>query len=86
MITTVTEKNQITIPAKLAAQLNILPGTRLDWSITQDGVLVARPLPPRGTLARKAAGMGRTWLKDRVDPMADLIQSRIEDDAEESLL
>jgi AbrB family looped-hinge helix DNA binding protein len=31
MITTVTGKNRITIPGELARELDIAPGTRLDW-------------------------------------------------------
>ena len=61
MITTVTGKNQITIPAKLARQLDIQPGARLDWSIGVDGVLIARLLPRRSEIASQAAGMGRAW-------------------------
>jgi len=83
MITTVTGKNQITIPAKLASQLDIQPGTRLDWSLGQDGVIVVRPLPSRGELARRAAGMGRSWLPEGVDPVADLVEERSSDEAAE---
>ncbi|MFZ2357977.1 MAG: AbrB/MazE/SpoVT family DNA-binding domain-containing protein [Anaerolineae bacterium] len=83
MITTVTGKNQITIPAKLASQLEIQPGTRLDWSLGQNGVLIVRPLPSRGELARQAAGMGRSWLPEGVDPVADLIEERSRDEAAE---
>ncbi len=79
MITTVTGKNQITIPAKLASQLDIQPGTRLDWSLGQDGVIVVRPLPSRGEMARRAAGMGRSWLPEGVDPVADLVEERQRD-------
>jgi AbrB family looped-hinge helix DNA binding protein len=32
MITTVAGKNQITIPAELARELDISPGTKLDWT------------------------------------------------------
>lgn len=81
MITTVTGKNQITIPAKLASQLEIQPGTRLDWSLGADGVLIVRPLPSRGELARRAAGMGRSWLPEGVDPVADLVEERQHDEA-----
>ncbi len=80
MIPTVTGKNQITIPAKLATQLDIKPGTQLDWSIGENGVLIARLLPARGQLARKVAGMGRPWLTEGVDPVADLIQERVQAD------
>lgn len=84
MITTVTGKNQITIPAELAKQLDLQPGTRLDWSLGKDGVLVARPLPRRGDLARKAAGIGRQWLKPGVDPVKALIDERIQHDTDEA--
>jgi len=83
MITTVTGKNQITIPAKLASQLAIQPGMRLDWSLGEDGVLIVRPLPSRGELARRTAGMGRSWLPEGVDPVADLVEERLRDDAAE---
>ena len=85
MITTVTGKNQITIPAKLARQLGIQPGQRIDWGIGDDGVLTARLLPSRGELARQAAGMGREWLGEGVDPIADLIEERVNADKEEGL-
>jgi AbrB family looped-hinge helix DNA binding protein len=85
MITTVTGKNQITIPAKLANQLEIQPGTRLDWSLGENGVLLVRPLPSRGELARRAAGMGRPWLPEGVDPVADLIDERSRDEVAEGL-
>ena len=85
MITTVTGKNQVTIPAKLAKQLDIQPGVRLDWSIGEEGVLIARLLPPRGELARQVAGMGRTWLTEGRDPIAELIQERVQADQDEGL-
>lgn len=86
MITTVTGKNQITIPAKLARKLNIEPGTRLDWSIDEEGKLIAKPLPRRGELARKATGMGQKWVAKDVDPVADLIRERADEDYNEGLL
>ena len=85
MITTVTGKNQITIPAKLARALDIQPGQRIDWSIDEDGVLHARLLPSRGELARRAAGMGKQWLEEGADPVADLIDERVNADSEEEL-
>lgn len=80
-----TGKNQITIPAKLARQLDIQPGQRIDWSIGEGGVLTARLLPSRSELARQAAGMGRQWLEAGVDPIADLIAERVNADQEEGL-
>ena len=85
MITTVTGKNQITIPAALARKLDIEPGQRIDWQIDEDGILIARLLPKRGELARQAAGMGREWLVDGADPVADLIKERGQADEDEGL-
>ena len=86
MITTVTGKNQITIPAKLARKLGIQPGQRIDWSVGEEGVLTARLLPSQSELARQAAVMGRQWLQDGVDPVADLIEERENADKEEGLV
>jgi AbrB family looped-hinge helix DNA binding protein len=83
MITTVTGKNQVTIPAELARAFNIKAGTRLEWTPEADGALRVKPLPSRGELARRLAGIGRPWLKPDDDPIADLIRERvIEDDQE----
>lgn len=80
MITTVTGKNQVTIPAELARELNIKAGTQLDWSRDEDGTLRAKPLPSRGELARRLAGIGASWLKPGEDPIAGLIRDRLADD------
>lgn len=82
MITTVTGKNQITIPAKIAKAMDIQAGTRLDWEIDENNALIVRVLPQRGELARRAAGMGADWLPDDVDPVADLVDERTQDDEE----
>ena len=85
MITTVTGKNQITIPATLARKLNIEPGQRIDWQIDENGVLIARLLAKRGDIARQAAGMGSEWLDEGFDPVADLIDERNHADKNEGL-
>jgi AbrB family looped-hinge helix DNA binding protein len=56
MITTVTGKNQINIPAELARELDIAPGTRLDWAKGETGVLIVKIIPNRAELARRLAG------------------------------
>ncbi len=82
MITTVIEKNQVTIPTELARELNIKSGTQLDWSKGEDGTLRAKPLRRRGELAQRLAGIGRPWLNPGDDPITDLIHERVSEDEE----
>jgi AbrB family looped-hinge helix DNA binding protein len=85
MITTVTGKNQVTIPAELARKLNIEVGQRIDWQVGPEGMLIGKLLPSRGQLARQVAGMGRDWLEAGQDPIADLIAERAQADEIEGL-
>jgi hypothetical protein len=54
----------MTIPAELARELDITPGTKLDWTIGAEGVLVVKIIPNRPELARRLAGRGRRHLRD----------------------
>ena len=75
MITTVTTKNMVTIPAALARQLGIAPGCRLDWASGAEGELRVQIVPKRGELARRLRGAGRRW-SPRRDAVADLVAER----------
>ncbi len=87
MITTVTGKNQITIPSVLANQLDIQPGSKIDWTIGEDAnILIARVLPTRGQLARQIAGMGRAWFPPNTDPVGEMLADRDREDEEEGLI
>lgn len=85
MITTVTGKNQVTIPADLARELNIKAGTQLEWTKEENGTLRVKPLPSRGELADRLQGLGKQWLKTGDDPIAQLIEERVREDEEEGL-
>jgi AbrB family looped-hinge helix DNA binding protein len=85
MITTVTGKNQITIPAELARELDIVPGTRLDWAKAEAGVLIVKIVPSRAELARRLAGRGRKHLRTGSDPIRDLVEERTREDLQEGL-
>src|SRR3954447_22313313 len=76
MITTVTQKNMITIPAEVARRYGIKPGYRLDWQPMdgEDEILV-RVIPDRGELARRLLGAGRRFSPER-DAVAELIAER----------
>lgn len=77
MITTVTGKNQITIPAKLARALGIKPGSRLNWQQSDEkDILYIRILPDRRTMAMSLMGVGRKYLKEGEDPVTELVKAR----------
>ena len=49
MITTVTQKNMVTIPAEVARKLGIKPGDKLDWQpVEGKDEIVVKILPTRG--------------------------------------
>lgn len=72
MITTITGKNQVTLPADLVRELGWLPGTRLDWQRLDDHSLVVRRVPTRGERVRRAMGLAAAELKSGRDPVGDL--------------
>jgi AbrB family looped-hinge helix DNA binding protein len=76
MITTVTQKNMITIPAEVGRHFGIKPGYRLDWQVMEgrDEILV-RVIPDRAELARRLLGAGRRFAPNR-DAVAELIAER----------
>jgi bifunctional DNA-binding transcriptional regulator/antitoxin component of YhaV-PrlF toxin-antitoxin module len=76
MVTTVTRKNQVSLPSALTAQAGILPGARLDWSLDPSGDLRARPLPSRQQAVKSLRGRGRHLLVNGQSPVAELITER----------
>lgn len=79
MITTITGKNQVTLPARLVKALALTPGMRLVWSIGPDGTLIATPQPSRAQIASSLMGAGRPYLRPGSDPIRDLIAERAEE-------
>lgn len=80
MITTITGKNQVTLPAEIVRALDLTPGTQLEWSIGADRTLIATPQPNRAQRATALYGAGRRYLRPGADPVADLIAERLQDD------
>ena len=82
MITTVTGKNQITIPSEIARETGIQPGTRIDWMVTDDPAeLRCIILPAPSTVARRLRGAGKRLLKPGQDPIAELLAERLAEGA-----
>ncbi|MBN1834600.1 MAG: AbrB/MazE/SpoVT family DNA-binding domain-containing protein [Spirochaetales bacterium] len=81
MITTVTGKNQVTIPAELARQEAMRPGTRLDWRATsRPHVLEVTVLPDPASLASSLRGRGERARRQPGSPVDRLVQQRQEQD------
>lgn len=75
MITTVTGKHQITIPAKLASAMGIVPGSRLEWQPThQPSVIRVRVLPDRKAIANGLLGAGRSYLGEKPKSAASSVR------------
>ena len=83
MITTITGKNQVTLPAEIVRALDLTPGTQLDWTIGPDRTLVATPVLSRAQRAAALLGAGRKYLRPGSDPVRDLIAERVQEDADE---
>jgi bifunctional DNA-binding transcriptional regulator/antitoxin component of YhaV-PrlF toxin-antitoxin module len=76
MITTVTGKNMVSIPASIGRRFGIKPGYRLQWRPVEgrDEILV-RVIPGRGELARRLVGAGRRFSPER-NAVAELVAER----------
>ena len=76
MITTVTRKNMVTIPAAVGRKFGIKPGWKLDWvPVEGSEEMRVRVIPDRGELARRLLGSGRKHAPRR-DGVAELIAER----------
>ena len=83
MTTTVTGKNQITIPASLAVAHRLKPGSRIEW-LPGDAPdeIRCRIIPDPATLAAELRGAGRRHLRrGRRHPLKALQAERAEGDA-----
>jgi AbrB family looped-hinge helix DNA binding protein len=76
MITTVTQKNTVTIPVEVARRFGIKPGWKLDWQpVEGKDEIVVRVIPRREELARRLLGAGRRF-SPRRDSVAELAAER----------
>lgn len=81
MKTTVTQKNMVTIPARLTRRFSISPGCKLEWVPVEgsDEEIRVRVIPKRGELARRLMGKGRAFSPKR-DSVAELVEERARED------
>ncbi len=82
MITTVTGKNQITIPAAIANRIGLKNGSRIDWQLTANPdeircIVLAEP----AVIAASLRGAGKRFLITGQDPSAALLVERSADES-----
>jgi bifunctional DNA-binding transcriptional regulator/antitoxin component of YhaV-PrlF toxin-antitoxin module len=83
MTTTITGKNQITLPAEIAARYKLKNGMRISWSPgRKPDEIVCRILPDLAAVAEKLQGAGRKYLRKGTDPLAELSRERAKEDRE----
>jgi AbrB family looped-hinge helix DNA binding protein len=80
MITTVTGKNQITIPSQIAREAGIRTGSKVDWKIMKNGSEIrCTVLPDPASIASRLRGAGRPFLKRDKHPIDTLLKERAEE-------
>lgn len=83
MITRITGKNQVTVPAEIARKEGMRPGTRLEWRPTDRAhILEVRVLPDPVSLSGYLRGRGnrsRRYAGSAVDRLVE--QRTVEDNA-----
>jgi bifunctional DNA-binding transcriptional regulator/antitoxin component of YhaV-PrlF toxin-antitoxin module len=84
MITTLTGRNQITIPASLAARFSLKPGSRIEWLPGEaPDEIRCRIVPDPARLAEELKGAGRKYLEPgKVHPLDQLAVDRVAEEAE----
>jgi AbrB family looped-hinge helix DNA binding protein len=78
----VTGKNQVTIPAAIARELNIEPGMELEWKLNKENYIMIRPVMTRAEMVRRIEGKWQPLFPPGTDPIGDLIREREQMDEE----
>jgi bifunctional DNA-binding transcriptional regulator/antitoxin component of YhaV-PrlF toxin-antitoxin module len=72
-----TGKNQVTVPAEIAAKAGMKSGTRLDWRMTdREGILEVHILPSQAALASGLMGRGNSFKRAAGSPVSRLLAER----------
>lgn len=75
MTTTLTGKNQVTVPAELAKEMGLEPGSRFDWSKGKaPGTIVVKVQPSVRQMLDRAQEIGSKWKKRNL--IEELIKER----------
>jgi bifunctional DNA-binding transcriptional regulator/antitoxin component of YhaV-PrlF toxin-antitoxin module len=86
MTTSLTGKNQLTVPAAIAKQLELQPGSRFEWSLGDEpGLILLRVQKSRKQILREIRELADEWKKNLppdYDPVEELIKEREAEDRE----
>ena len=83
MKTSLTGKNQVTVPASIASKLKLEPGTQFDWSIGDaPNTILIHIEPSRQAMLARLREIGIGARKNEADSVAQLIAGRMADDLE----
>ena len=83
MITTITGKNQVTVPAAIAQRANIHLGTRLAWEQGESSdTIIVHVLPDTATMASELRGRGKSYRRGGSSAVRNLVRERARDDSE----
>ena len=81
MISTLTETNQLTVPAEIVKEMQLELGSRFEWKLGEmPGTIVIEVLPSVRQLLDRVQELGKT-LDPRIKD--ELIKERIREDVEE---
>jgi bifunctional DNA-binding transcriptional regulator/antitoxin component of YhaV-PrlF toxin-antitoxin module len=85
MTTTLTGKNQITVPAEITQKLGLTAGAQFDWAVgDQPNKITITIQPSRKQLLERVRELGRNYRKPGPNSIADLVREREEDDRQRS--
>ncbi len=85
MITTVTGKNQITIPATIANRIGLKSGSRIEWKLSsKSDEIRCIVLPEPSVIAAGLRGAGKRFLKAGANPNTALLAERSADESNRS--
>ena len=81
MITTITGKNQVTVPAVIVNRANIHVGTRLSWEQGESSdTIIVHVLPDTATIASQLRGRGKAYKRGKHSAVANLVRERMQGD------
>jgi bifunctional DNA-binding transcriptional regulator/antitoxin component of YhaV-PrlF toxin-antitoxin module len=81
MTTTLTGKNQITVPAEITQKLGLAVGAQFEWALgDQPNKITITIKPTRKQLLQRVRELGRKAKRPAVDEVAEFAKWREEDD------